>query len=513
MRDARTAAATRQRTARASAILLILLAAGGCAQLGGGDPRSSAAVPSFAPLVAEVLPAVVNVAAVERPRRTAADVSSMPAFDRARAGNEALSSSTLDEVLRQLLERRRQEQSRLPGLALGSGFIVDPRGYIVTDDHVLENADTIRVTLDDGTRYPARVVGRDPPTDLALIKIDAPRPLPYVRWGDSDDARVGDWVLAVGNPFGLDDSVSSGIISARSRDIHAGPYDDFLQIDAAINRGNSGGPTFDLDGRVIGINTAIYSPNGGSVGIGFAIPANLARPVIEQLEAHGRVERGWLGVEIQPMTPELAEGLGLKKATGALVAGVGSGGPAARAGFEQGDVILAVNGHDIEKMRDLPLAVAEMPIGQPAAVTVWRQNREIGLNPVIAEMPPSEQASAGEVDEGEAPSPAPASLGSGLKLAPLTARGRAHLHIDAAVSGVVVTAIEEDSPFAGIDLEPGDVIQSINQQSVASPADAKARLDRAAAAGDRSVLLLINRHGDSRFVALPLAAGTTGGQG
>ncbi len=232
-----------------------------------------------------------------------------------------------------------------------------------------------------------------------------------MRWGDSDAARVGDWVLAIGNPFGLDDTVSSGIISARGRDIHSGPYDDFLQIDASINRGNSGGPTFDLEGKVIGINSAIYSPNGGSVGIGFAIPANLARPVVEQLRERGKVERGWLGVQIQEVTPAIAQGFGLARPAGALVAGLGADGPAARAGFAQGDVILAVNGHEISRMRDLPLVVAEMPIGQSADVSVWRRDREITLRPIIGEMPEGpETASLGQ-GENEARQKSPAGFG------------------------------------------------------------------------------------------------------
>ena len=304
-----------------------------------------------------------------------------------------LPSSALDELLRRFFDdQQRKAEPKLPGLALGSGFIIDPNGYVVTDDHVLENADSVIVTFHDASQHRAHIIGRDALTDLALLKIDAPRPLPYVRWGDSDAARVGDWVLAIGNPFGLDDTVSSGIISARGRDIHSGPYDDFLQIDASINRGNSGGPTFDLRGKVIGINSAIYSPNGGSVGIGFAIPANLAKPVVEQLKEHGKVERGWLGIEIQEVTPEIASGFGLAKPAGALVAGLGADGPAARAGFAQGDVILAVNGHDIIRMRDLPLVVAETPVGQSAEVTVWRQDREITLRPVIGEMPHSSEA-------------------------------------------------------------------------------------------------------------------------
>jgi len=511
MSDARTVAAARQTPKRAAAATLAAaLVVAGCAQ--GGTP-GVVAVPSFAPLVQQVLPAVVNVAAVERASKSAAGFAATPVANRVRAqsGGSALSSAALGDALRRLLEQQRRNASKLPGLALGSGFLIDPRGYIVTDDHVLEHAAAVTVTLHDGTQYPARILGRDTLTDLAVLKIDAPRPLPFVRWGDSDNARVGDWVLAIGNPFGLDDTVSSGIISARGRDIHAGPYDDFLQIDASINRGNSGGPTFSLDGAVIGINTAIYSPNGGSVGIGFAIPANLARPVVEQLEAHGKVERGWLGIQIQPVTPEIAQSFGLAKAEGALVAGVGPGGPAARAGLAQGDVILAVNGRAVERMRDLPLAVAAMPIGRPAEVTVWRGNRTISLRPVIGEMPASRHAAVLPRDEGAEQQVERVRIGAGVRLAALTPRRRASLRIGN-VRGVVVTAIGEGSPFAGSDLLPGDVIETIDRQRVVSPADALAKLDRAAARGD-SVLLLINRHGSSRFLALSAAGGAPDGSG
>jgi serine protease Do len=383
---------------------------------------------------------------------------------------------------------------------LGSGFIVDPSGYVVTDDHVVENADKIVITLQDGGQYTARVIGRDTMTDLALVKIDTERLLPNVRWGDSDTARVGDWVLAIGNPFGLDSTVSSGIISARGRDIHAGPYDDFLQIDAAINRGNSGGPTFDLNGNVIGINTAIYSPNGGSVGIGFAIPANLARPVIEQLKANGRVARGWLGVQIQQVTPEIAESFGLPKPEGALVAGVSADGPAARAGLAQGDIILSVNGHDISRMRELPLVVAQTAIGETATVRVWRRNAEATLRPVIGEMP--ESAETLETRQGEREGQRLERPGVvGLKLAPLTQQRRQRLRVPLKVNGVVVTAIDEDSPFADVDLLPGDVIEAINQRPVTSPEDATNRLQEAAASGRGSVLMLINRHGTDHYLA------------
>src|SRR5215469_3890806 len=363
----------------------------GCTQADRLYPTGGGAAPSFAPIVQEVMPAVVNVSAVQRATR-AADVreGSRAGYGIDPVAVSSVPPSVLDELLRRFLDERHRSGGpgpKVASVALGSGFIIDPGGYVVTDDHVVENAEAVTVVLQDATEYVARIVGRDPLTDLALLKIDGARALPHVRWGDSDAARVGDWVLAIGSPFGLDNTVSSGIISGRGRDIHAGPYDDFLQIDAAMNRGNSGGPTFDLEGNVIGINTAIYSPNGGSVGIGFAIPANRARPVVDQLKTQGRVARGWLGVQIQPVTTEIARSLGLSSAAGALVTKVGSGSPAAEAGFRQGDVILSINGQEIKRMHDLPLVVAEMPIGRMAAITIWRENGALSLRPVIGEMP------------------------------------------------------------------------------------------------------------------------------
>jgi serine protease Do len=465
---------------------------------------------SFAPLVREIIPAVVNVSAIQRSDKAAANDGEAPAgINLVRDRNTAseLPSSTLDKLLRRFFdEQGRKGAPNQPGLALGSGFIIDPSGYIVTDDHVVENADSVTATFHDGTQRQARIVGRDALTDLALLKVDAPHPLPYVRWGNSDAARVGDWVLAIGNPFGLDDTVSSGIISARGRNIHSGPYDDFLQIDASINRGNSGGPTFDLEGKVIGINSAIYSPNGGSVGIGFAIPANLARPVVEQLKERGAVERGWLGVQIQEVTPVIAQGFGLAKPRGALVAGISPGGPAARAGFAQGDVILTVNGHNITTMRDLPLVVAEMPIGQPANVIVWRRNREIALRPIAREMRQSPEAANLGPNGLEAGHKDPANLSAGLKLVSLTPRQRQRLQVPAGVSGVVVTAIGDDSPLAAADLLPGDVIESINQQPVVSPRDTLAKLEAIDSSSGNTLVILIDRHGSSHYVAVPLGS-------
>jgi serine protease Do len=459
-------------------------------------------LPSFAPVVQGVMPTVVNVSAVQRANKAAAAEQAEPGPGRAKdqGALHGLPPSALDEFLRRFFEQQGRRGMPVPSTALGSGFIIDPSGYVVTDDHVVESADKVLITLQDGGQYPARIIGRDAMTDLALLKIDTERPLPYVRWGDSDTARVGDWVLAIGNPFGLDNTVSSGIISARGRDIHAGPYDDFLQIDAAINRGNSGGPTFDLNGNVIGINTAIYSPNGGSVGIGFAIPVNLAKPVVEQLKAHGRVARGWLGVQIQQVTPEIAESFGLPKAEGALVASVSANGPAARAGLAQGDIILSVNGRDISRMRELPLVVAETPIGETAAVKVWRRNAETTLRPVIGEMPESPEAS--ETRQGEREGQRLERPGVvGLKLVPLTQQRRQRLGVPHKVNGVVVMAIDEDSPFADLDLLPGDVIEEINQRPVTSPEDAINRLQEAAASGRRSVMMLINRHGTDHYLA------------
>ena len=409
-----------------------------------------------------------------------------------------MSPAELDALLRRFFS----DTSALPIRSSGSGFIIDPLGFIVTEDHVIGNAEKVTVTLQDAKPYLARIIGRDPKTDLALLKIDVDHPLPYVEWADSDTVRVGDWVVTIGNPFGLDASVSSGIISGRGRDIHLGLYDDFLQIDAAINRGNSGGPTFDLSGRVIGINTAILSPNTGSVGIGFAIPANLAQPVIAQLRTRGKVERGFLGARVQELTPELAQFFGLPKIEGGLVADLIINGPAARAGFALGDVILEVNGRKISKKRDLLLAVAALPIGEAAEVGVWRERAEIVLRPVIGEMPTgSSQIPATGQRQSHAQT---RDLIIGLNFAPLTKARRELLEIPANVKGVLVLSIDDDSAFLGLDIQPGDVIESINQQPVTSPAEATARLREALASARNNVLMLIYRNGTNRYVAVSL---------
>src|SRR5947208_812816 len=346
-------------------------------------PSPSVAIPqqSFAPLVKRVLPAVVNISVTGK----------SDAEQTSGQSPEEFGGAPFDDFLRRFFDQHGGQDQPMPRrfgggpfgdnrgdggtgakrIALGSGFIIDASGTIVTNNHVVGEAAKVEVTLQDNSKYTARIVGRDQRTDIAVLKIKADKPLPYVSFGDSNAAQIGDWVVAVGNPFGLGGSVTTGIVSARGRDIHAGQFDDFLQIDAPINRGNSGGPTFDLKGEVIGINTAIYSPNGGSVGIGFAVPSNVAKAVVAQLQSGGKVSRGWLGVQIQEVTPAIAASLGLSGERGALVGVVTPGSPRAQAGLKQGDVVLSFNGSEVKQLRDLPRLVAAAAPGPAASLTVW----------------------------------------------------------------------------------------------------------------------------------------------
>jgi serine protease Do len=456
---------------------------------------------SFAPLVKRVQPAVVNISVTEKSgMETMSD--RMP---------EGFRGSPFDQFLRRFFDENGQPSPRpfsegpdgdgAKRIALGSGVIVDPSGYIVTNNHVAGEAAKVEVILQDNSKYTAHLVGRDPRTDIAVLKIKADKPLPYVKFGDSSAAQVGDWVIAVGNPFGLGGSVTTGIISARGRDIHAGQFDDFLQIDAPINRGNSGGPTFNLNGEVIGINTAIYSPNGGSVGIGFAVPSNVAKVVYNQLKTGGKVSRGWLGVQIQEVTPAIAASLGLKDEGGALVASVTANSPAAKAGIKQGDVVLSFNGTPVKQLRDLPRAVAAAAPDSDATLTVWRNAKPVELHAGLGEAPenPRVASSTGSEQQDEERAAA-----LGLHFSPLTAELRRELNIGRDVHGVVITGIDRASSPDIRGLSRGDVLMSVNQEPVRSPEEAAGKLREAAKSPQKGALLLLNRRGVTQYVGVKL---------
>jgi serine protease Do len=390
------------------------------------------------------------------------------------------------------------EQPSRPATALGSGFVIDPAGYVVTNNHVVSKADEVKVVMHDDREFTASVVGTDPKTDLALLKIDHAGSLPAVTWGNSDQMRIGDWVLAIGNPFGLGGTVTAGIISARARDIGAGPYDDFLQTDAAINRGNSGGPMFNMAGEVIGVNTAIFSQSGGNIGIGFAVPSEVAQPIIAELRENGKVTRGWLGVAIQPVTPEIAEALGLDQQRGALVAQVTPDSPAAKAGIEQGDVITQFNGQQLEGPRELSRTVAQTDVGKQVTITVLRDGESRTLNATLTELEETQSAEAQSQGGGEQPGPL------GLTLAPVSPELRKRFDLGSDAGGAVVVQVEPNSPAATRGLRPGDLIIQAGRQSVEGPGDVAAAVKRARDANQDHVLLLRNRDGNSIFVPLPI---------
>ncbi|HEV2162967.1 MAG TPA: DegQ family serine endoprotease [Stellaceae bacterium] len=459
---------------------------------------------SFADLAARLLPAVVNISTTQ----TLPDKSEkngrgpdMPQFP---------PGSPFEEFFKDFLDKNRpggQPQS-LPrhATSLGSGFIIDPSGLVVTNNHVIADADQITVTLQDDTNFKAEVVGKDSKTDLALLRIKSSKPLPFVKFGDSDKSRVGDWVLAIGNPFGLGGTVTAGILSARAREINSGPYDDFLQTDAAINRGNSGGPMFDMDGDVIGINTAIFSPSGGSIGIGFAIPASEAKPVIEQIQKYGHARRGWLGVNIQSVTDEIAESLGLDKPKGALIASVFDGGPAQKAGIQPGDVVLTFDGKSVVDMRHLPRIVAETPIDKSVKVTVWRKHKELTFDVKVGELKDNVQQASATTNKAPAPPPGTAVKTLGLSVADLTPELRERYQLANDSAGVVVTDVDKDGPAAEKGMRAGDVITEVAQESVKTPADVVKKVDAATKAGRKSLLLLVDRQGDLRFYALKIGS-------
>jgi serine protease Do len=407
-------------------------------------------------------------------------------------------------------QQRDGEQPQRKVSSLGSGFVVDPQGIIVTNNHVIEGAEEIEVKFPDGLTLKAELVGKDTKTDLAVLKVKPTQSLPFVAFGDSDKLRVGDWVMAIGNPFGLGGSLTLGIVSARNRDINAGPYDDFIQTDAAINRGNSGGPLFNMDGEVVGINTAIISPSGGSIGIGFSVPANTAKLVIDQLREFGETRRGWLGVKIQTISPEVAENLGLGTAEGALVSDVVPTGPAEKAGIRAGDVIVSFDNRPIREMRDLPRLVADTPVDKMVSVEVVRSGTKQTFNVTL-----------GRLEEGEklveVAQPVPESTAVegesldilGMKIAALSEDLRKKYNIQAQVQGVVVLSVDKDSPASEVHINPGEVIVEVEYKPVHQPKDVADRIEQAQKNKTKKAVFarLLARDGELRFIYLRLAQG------
>jgi serine protease Do len=465
----------------------IILAAGMC--MARGAPES------FAPLAERLLPAVVNISTTQTVKRE--ERNDMPSLPQ---------GSPLEEYFKEFFERQQRRNGQEPRQAtsLGSGFVIDANGLIVTNNHVIEGADEVTVIFHDDTRLEAKILGKDKKTDLALLKVKSQKPLPYVKFGDSDASKVGDWVVAIGNPFGLGGTVTAGIISARARNINAGPYDDFIQTDASINRGNSGGPMFNLNGEVIGINTAIFSPTGGSVGIGFAIPAKLAKPIILQLKEYGRARRGWLGVRIQEVTKELAESLGLKEPRGALVANVTPDGPAEVSGVKVGDVILEFDNQKISEMRELPRAVAETKVGKPVKLKVLRQGKQRTISVKLGEFPEDEKLAAAEKNTQKNSAERASVLG--MELAKINETLRQKFKLKENIEGVLVVSVAERSPSSEQGLRPGDIIRKVGraQKSPQTGADVRRQVDQALKAGEKTLLLLVERAGNSRFLALQI---------
>jgi serine protease Do len=416
--------------------------------------------------------------------------------------------SPFEELFEEFNRNRRGDQNRerTPRRvnSLGSGFIIDPQGIVVTNNHVISEADEINVILNDGTKLKAELIGKDQKTDIALLRVKPERPLKAVKFGDSDKLRLGEWVIAIGNPFSFGGSVTAGIVSGRNRELNSGPYDNYIQTDAAINRGNSGGPLFNLNGEVIGINTAIISPSGGSIGIGFAVPSKTALPVIEQLREYRETRRGWLGVSIQQVNDEIAESLGIKTPHGALVARVDEKGPAKPGGIEAGDVIVKFDGHDIKEMRDLPRVVADTPVGKEVEVVIIHKGKEETRTIKVGRLEEGEKQAA--LAKGQPPEEQPAiKRVLGLDLANLSDDLRKRFKIKDTVKGVIITGVDAGSAAADRRLAAGDVIVEVSQEAVADAADLQKRIDQAKKDGRRTVLFLVaSADGDTRWVTVPL---------
>ncbi len=451
---------------------------------------------SLAPLAEKISPSVVNIT-------TSTTVEG-------RTGPQGIvpEGSPFEDFFREFQDRNNDGEGNRPrrSSALGSGFVISEDGYVVTNNHVIESADEITIEFFSGEELVAKVIGTDPKTDIALLKVEASQPLPFVSFGDSNAARVGDWVIAMGNPLGQGFSVSAGIVSARNRAL-SGTYDDYIQTDAAINRGNSGGPLFNMDGEVIGVNTAILSPNGGSIGIGFSMASNVVTRVIDQLQEFGETRRGWLGVRIQDVTDDVADAMGLKKAVGALITDVPEG-PAREAGLKTGDVIKSFDGVEVVDTRGLVRQVGNSPVGATVRVTVLRDGKTQTIKVVLGRREEADGAVPADMDEnadGGTEAEPQSTMLMGLTLMPLTDDLRAELGADGDMSGLAVTDVDQTSEAFEKGLRMGDIITEAGQEQVTSIADLEARIAAAKEAGRKSLLLVVRRGGDPRFVALSLA--------
>jgi serine protease Do len=444
---------------------------------------------SFADLAEQISPSVVNI------------TTSTTVAGREQGSPIVPEGSPFEDFFREFQDRNRGDRAPRRSSALGSGFVISEDGYIVTNNHVIEGADEIMIEFFDGKELGATLVGTDAKTDIALLKVEFEEPLEFVNFGDSDLARVGDWVVAMGNPLGQGFSVSAGIVSARNRAL-SGTYDDYIQTDAAINRGNSGGPLFNLDGEVIGVNTAILSPNGGSIGIGFSMASNVVTGVVDQLKEFGETRRGWLGVRIQDVTEDMAEAMDLAEVRGAMVSDVPEG-PAKEAGMQAGDVILSFDGFEVEDTRGLVRRVGNTQVGKTVRVTVWREGQTETLKVTLGRREEAEAQAVPAAQKEEAEAPVEKDM-MGMSLSEVTSELAEQLGIDADAQGLVVREVDETSEAYEKGLRAGDLITEAGQQKVAAITDLEERIEDAREAGRKSILLLIRRQGEPRFVALPI---------
>jgi serine protease Do len=461
--------------------------------------HARAAPESFADLAENLIDAVVNISTSQ---------NAPAAAEKAVPGPQVPEGSPFEDFFDEFFNKRGDNSPKKPTrkqTSLGSGFIIDPSGIVVTNNHVIDGADEITVNFNDGSKLTAELIGKDQKTDLAVLRVKPPKPLKAVKFGDAEKLRVGDWVLAIGNPFGLGGSVSAGIVSARNRNINSGPYDNFIQTDAAINRGNSGGPLFDTNGDVVGVNTAIISPSGGSIGIGFSVPSTIVKNVVDQIVAYGEIRRGWIGVRIQEVTDDIAESLGIKGSDkGALIAGVNDDGPASKAGMQAGDVVLKFDGKPVRAMRDLPRIVADTAIDREVEVTVWRKDKQETLKLKVGRLEEADPKPAALKTPSAAEEPKTGAA-LGLSFTAITDELKLKFQLKPDAKGLVITKVDPGSKAQENQIQEGDLLVEVAQEAVETPADVTKRLDALKKEGKKTALLLLTgKQGDVRFVALSI---------